>query len=246
MKKSLLTLTVLSVYSAAQAIGPTLQYDDNVAVGDTVIDKDSVADNKQSITAIDKCHSVAEQGKNIKVTSCKGDNGETTYTVTTTDDLTVKSVTFVDGPTINENDINVNNTKVTNVKESVADTDAINVAQLNRVKSAVNSNMAKIDELNTRVNELNDRVDGLNRDVHKNRKRADAGTAAVAAMTNIPQVYLPGKSGVGVGAGYKHDQSAIALSYSRTSDNAKHIVKLSVSGDSQKDVTAGAGYMYQW
>ena len=198
-----------------------------------------VADNKQAIAAIDKRHSVVEQGKNTKVTTRKGNNGETIYTVSTADDLTVKSVTFVDGPVINKEGINANNTKVTNVKEGVADTDAVNVAQLNRVKSAVNGNTAKINKLNTRV-------DGLDRDVRKNRKRADAGTASVAAMANIPQVYLPGKSGVGVGVGYKHGQSAIAVGYSQTSDNSKHIAKLSIGADSQKDVTVGAGYMYQW
>ena len=198
-----------------------------------------IAENKQAIASIDKRHSVVEQGKNTKVTSRKGSNGETIYTVSTADDLTVKSVTFVDGPVINNNGINANNTKVTNVKEGTADTDAVNVAQLNRVKSAVNGNTAKINKLNTRV-------DGLDRDVRKNRKRADAGTASVAAMANIPQVYLPGKSGVGVGVGYKHGQSAIAVGYSKTSDNSKHIVKLSVGADSQKDVTLGAGYMYQW
>lgn len=37
----------------------------------------------------------------------------------------------------------------------------------------------------------------------RDKKRADAGTAAVAAMANIPQVYLSGKSGVGVGVGEK-------------------------------------------
>lgn len=198
-----------------------------------------IAENKQAIASIDKRHSVVEQGKNTKVTSRKGSNGETIYTVSTADDLTVKSVTFVDGPVINNNGINANNTKVTNVKEGTADTDAVNVAQLNRVKSAVNGNTAKINKLNTRV-------DGLDRDVRKNRKRADAGTASVAAMANIPQVYLPGKSGVGVGVGYKHGQSAIAVGYSKASDNSKHIVKLSVGADSQKDVTLGAGYMYQW
>ena len=198
-----------------------------------------VADNKQAIAAIDKRHSVVEQGKNTKVTSRKGDNGETIYTVSTADDLTVKSVTFVDGPVINKDGINANNTKVTNVKEGVADTDAVNVAQLNRVKATVNGNTAKINKLNTRV-------DGLDRDVRKNRKRADAGTAAVAAMANIPQVYLPGKSGVGVGVGYKHGQSALAVGYARSSDNSKHIIKLSAGVDTQKDVTVGAGYMYQW
>ena len=115
-------------------------------------------------------------------------------------------------------------------------------------------------EVNKRIGAINDRIDGvegkvaqntkairkLDRDVRKNRKRADAGIAAVAAMANIPQVYLPGKSGVGVGVGHKHGQSALAIGYSRTSDNAHHIIKLSAGVDSQKDVTVGAGYMYQW
>lgn len=115
-------------------------------------------------------------------------------------------------------------------------------------------------EVNKHISAINDRIDGvegkvaqntkdirkLDRDVRKNRKRADAGIAAVAAMANIPQVYLPGKSGVGVGVGHKHGQSALAIGYSRTSDNAHHIIKLSAGVDSQKDVTIGAGYMYQW
>ena len=115
-------------------------------------------------------------------------------------------------------------------------------------------------EVNKHISAINDRIDGvegkvaqntkaihkLDRDVRKNRKRADAGIASVAAMANIPQVYLPGKSGVGVGVGHKHGQSALAIGYSRTSDNAHHIIKLSAGVDSQKDVTVGAGYMYQW
>lgn len=115
-------------------------------------------------------------------------------------------------------------------------------------------------EVNKHIGAINDRIDGvegkvaqntkairkLDRDVRKNRKRADAGIASVAAMANIPQVYLPGKSGVGVGVGHKRGQSALAIGYSRTSDNAHHIIKLSAGVDSQKDVTVGAGYMYQW
>lgn len=115
-------------------------------------------------------------------------------------------------------------------------------------------------EVNKHIGAINDRIDGvegkvaqntkairkLDRDVRKNRKRADAGIASVAAMANIPQVYLPGKSGVGIGVGHKHGQSAVAVGYSRASDNAHHIIKLSAGVDSQKDVTVGAGYMYQW
>ncbi len=119
-------------------------------------------------------------------------------------------------------------------------------AELGAVKVGVMGNYARI-ENNRKAIEANSKaIRKLDRDVRKNRKRADAGIASVAAMANIPQVYLPGKSGVGVGVGHKHGQSALAVGYSRTSDNAHHIIKLSAGVDSQKDVTVGAGYMYQW
>ena len=119
-------------------------------------------------------------------------------------------------------------------------------AELGTVKVGVMGNYARI-ENNRKAIEANSKaIRKLDRDVRKNRKRADAGIASVAAMANIPQVYLPGKSGVGVGVGHKHGQSALAIGYSRTSDNAHHIIKLSAGVDSQKDVTVGAGYMYQW
>lgn len=105
---------------------------------------------------------------------------------------------------------------------------------------------ARIDGVDAKVNANTKAIHRLDRDVRKNRKRADAGNASVAAMANIPQVYISGKSGVGVGVGYKHGQSALAVGYSRASDNSHHIIKLSAGIDTQKDVTVGAGYMYQY
>ena len=105
---------------------------------------------------------------------------------------------------------------------------------------------ARIDSVDAKVNANTKAIHRLDRDVRKNRKRADAGIASVAAMANIPQVYLSGKSGVGVGVGYKHGQSALAVGYSRASDNGHHIIKLSAGIDTQKDVTVGAGYIYQY
>lgn len=105
---------------------------------------------------------------------------------------------------------------------------------------------ARIDGVDAKVNANTKAIHRLDRDVRKNRKRADAGTASVAAMANIPQVYISGKSGVGVGVGHKHGQSALAVGYSRASDNGHHIIKLSAGIDTQKDVTVGAGYMYQY
>lgn len=105
---------------------------------------------------------------------------------------------------------------------------------------------ARIDGVDAKVNANTKTIRRLDRDVRKNRKRADAGIASVAAMANIPQVYISGKSGVGVGVGHKHGQSALAVGYSRASDNGHHIIKLSAGIDTQKDVTVGAGYMYQY
>jgi hep_Hag family protein len=118
-------------------------------------------------------------------------------------------------------------------------------------------NMAEVDEkinkVNQRIGAVEDqigqnakRIDKLDQDVRKNRKRADAGIASVAAMANIPQVFLPGKSGFGVGVGHKRGQSALAVGYSRVSDSGKHLIKLSAGFDNQRDITVGAGYMYQW
>lgn len=105
---------------------------------------------------------------------------------------------------------------------------------------------ARIDGVEGKVAQNTKAIHKLDRDVRKNRKRADAGIASVAAMANIPQVYISGKSGVGVGVGHKHGQSALAVGYSRASDNGHHIIKLSAGIDTQKDVTVGAGYMYQY
>lgn len=105
---------------------------------------------------------------------------------------------------------------------------------------------ARIDGVDAKVNANTKAIHRLDRDVRKNRKRTDAGIASVAAMANIPQVYLSGKSGVGVGIGHKHGQSALAVGYSRASDNGHHIIKLSAGIDTQKDITVGAGYMYQY
>lgn len=126
------------------------------------------------------------------------------------------------------------------------DTNVDHLATKAEVVNQVSKVNARIDGVDAKVNVNTKAIHRLDRDVRKNRKRADAGTASVAAMANIPQVYLSGKSGVGVGVGYKHGQSALAVGYSRASDNGKHIIKASIGFDSQKDATIGAGYMYQW
>lgn len=223
----------------------------------------AIESNKAKIADVEaeaKRHTVVEAGHNMEVTSSKDENGATVYKVATSKDIGVNSLTVYNGPKITKDGIDARNTKIKNVTAGEDDNDAVNVSQLNQVKArqdaqshalkrvhhTVINHGARLANVENRVTGLENKVDRLDRDVKKNRKRADAGISAVAAMANIPQVYLPGKSGVGVGAGYKHGQSAIAVGYSRSSDNGHHIIKLSAGVDTQKDVTLGAGYMYQW
>ena len=223
----------------------------------------AIESNKAKIADVEteaKRHTVVEAGHNMEVTSSKDENGATVYKVATSKDIGVNSLTVYNGPKITKDGIDARNTKIKNVTAGEDDNDAVNVSQLNQVKArqdaqsralkqvrrTVINHGARLANVENRVTGLENKVDRLDQDVKKNRKRADAGISAVAAMANIPQVYLPGKSGVGVGVGYKHGQSAVAVGYSRSSDSGHHIIKLSAGVDTQKDVTVGAGYMYQW
>ena len=223
----------------------------------------AIESNKAKIADVEqeaKRHTIVEAGHNMEVTSSKDENGATVYKVATSKDIGVNSLTVYNGPKITKDGIDARNTKIKNVTAGEDDNDAVNVSQLNQVEArqdaqsralkqvrrTVINHGARLTNVENRVTGLENKVDRLDQDVKKNRKRADAGIAAVAAMANIPQVYLPGKSGVGVGVGYKHGQSSVAVGYSRSSDSGHHIIKLSAGVDTQKDVTVGAGYMYQW
>ena len=125
-------------------------------------------------------------------------------------------------------------------------TDVDNLPTKAEIDEQIGKVNQRIGAVEDKIGQNNKRIDKLDKDVRKNRKRADAGIASVAAMANIPQVFLPGKSGFGVGVGHKRGQSALAVGYSRASDSGKHLIKLSAGFDNQRDMTVGAGYMYQW
>ena len=112
---------------------------------------------------------------------------------------------------------------------SATSTDAINGSQLYSISSRLGNNM----------NRLNDRI-------NKVGKRADAGTASAIATANLLQSYRPGLSAATAAVGEYHGQSAIAVGYSRLSDNGKYGVKFSLGANTQGNVGAGAGVAYFW
>lgn len=222
----------------------------------------NIASNTAYIKAVEDKLPEVQAGDNTTVNVTVDANGKATYTVSSKDyqpaidkvtakaDKNAKAIEANAKITENQWNVVLNNRKLATAnKEKLAEVaDELEYqTQFIRQNSEAIIQTQKATTAALKASSANTQaIRKLDRDVRKNRKRADAGTASVAAMANIPQVYLSGKSGIGVGVGHKHGQSALAVGYSRTSDNAHHIIKLSVGIDTQKDVTVGAGYMYQY
>ncbi|MCK3657034.1 hypothetical protein A4G19_15335 [Pasteurellaceae bacterium Macca] len=112
---------------------------------------------------------------------------------------------------------------------SATSTDAINGSQLHNV----------IQNVNQQFGNVNNRINKLDKDLR-------AGVAGSNAAAALPQVYIPGKSMVAASAGTFKGQNAIAVGYSRASDNGKLILKIQGNANSRGDFGAGVGVGYQW
>ena len=112
---------------------------------------------------------------------------------------------------------------------SSTSTDAINGSQLYSVASNVGS-----------------RINNLQGQVNKLGKRMNAGVAGAMAAANLMQPHRPGQSAAMVAIGQHQGQAALAVGYSRISDNGKYGVKLSLGANSQGQVSTGAGMSYFW
>ena len=218
-----------------------------------------VADSQEAIetsTANDKGASVSAgttvthtAGKNLKV---KRDGNNVTYALA--NDVSVNTVT-TETATVGKGDAattistskagdNVTEVKfgdnagkpvrVTNVANGVKDGDAVYVRQLNDAKANIHQNTQAIGKLNDKIDQV--------------EKRGRKGTAIAGAIGMLPQPHTSGKSMVGVATTNYRGEQAVAVGYSRLSDNGKHIIKLSGSSNvsGKKDAMVGAAYGFQW
>ena len=168
-------------------------------------------------------------GKNMTVK--QESNGKVTYA--TASNVTFDSVQFGDnGPKITNNGGNINvgtatgaPTKITGVAPgeiSATSKDAVNGSQLHAMGN----------KLQGQINKLGNRM--------------NAGMATSAAMANLLQPHKPGQSVATAGVGQHKNQSAVAVGYSRLSDNGKYGVRFSMGANTQGEVTGGAAVGYFW
>ncbi|PNP97433.1 hypothetical protein AZ602_07580 [Moraxella sp. RCAD0137] len=134
-----------------------------------------------------------------------------------------------DGPKITNDDDNIrvgdkdgNATKITNVAQGVDATDAVNVSQL--------QGMAQ---------HINNRIDGVADD-------ANSGVSSAMAMAALPQAYIPGKSMLTGGIASYNGEGAVAVGFSKLSDNGRWVLKVSGSADTQGNAggAVGAGFHF--
>ncbi|QPB41962.1 YadA-like family protein [Rodentibacter haemolyticus] len=177
-----------------------------------------------------------QAGKNLEANITVNANGDSTVTYGLSNDISVNTVQVGGntGPTItgdkNGNVVigkadangNLAPAQIKNVAPGTEPNDAVNVSQLKGVANNINNRINKVDK-------------GLR-----------AGIAGANAAAGLPQVYLPGKSMVAASAGHFKGENALAVGYSRASDNGKLILKLQGNTNSRGDVGGSVGIGYQW
>ncbi len=123
-------------------------------------------------------------------------------------------------------------TTITNVKAgtiSANSTDAVNGSQLFDVYNYVNQGN---DAMRQHINTVEDKL--------------QAGIAGANASAALPQVRGHGKSMMAFGMGGFQDKGAIAVGYSRASDNGRTVFKAHFNADTEKQFGGGVGLGFEW
>ena len=138
-------------------------------------------------------------------------------------------ITMQDGPSMTAQGLYAGNQRITGVADGVEATDAVNYSQLSALDSRLNSNMS---DLGYRIDEVED--------------DANAGISAAMAMSSLPQAYISGKSLIGGGIGTYNGESAVAIGFSKLSNDGRWVIKVNGTADTQGNVggAIGAGFHF--
>ncbi|NOL51718.1 YadA-like family protein [Pelistega suis] len=115
--------------------------------------------------------------------------------------------------------------QLSGVADGVAPTDAVNMRQFNR-----------------EVGRLDGRVNKVERDV----KSIKGSVANAVAMASMSQAHIPGSHHLSVGTGHSLGATALAIGYSRLSDNGKMSYRLNGSASTNNSYAVGASLGFSW
>ena len=115
-----------------------------------------------------------------------------------------------------------------------------------RLDHLSNQTMANTKEISDFRSEMTRSTESLRSDLKHNVKKLRAGISSAIALTQVPQAIASGENVLGVGAGTFRNESALAIGYSRASDNGKLLFKVGGTASSRGDFGAGAGVGIRW
>lgn len=120
-------------------------------------------------------------------------------------------------------------------------TDAINGSQLHATNVRVAQNSNNIQNLNNHIHKLDNKIDNVD-------KRARRGVAVAGAIGMLPQPRNAGGAMVSAATTNYRGEQALAVGFSKVSDNGKHIIKLrgASNASGKKDMMVGAAYGFEW
>ncbi|AKG15063.2 YadA-like family protein [Moraxella bovoculi] len=201
-----------------------------------------------TLTAQGANGSVVNPGETVDMNNTDGnivitkpaDSNNVTYNLAK--DVTVDSVTAggtvvnnggitIAAPTENNADnvvsltqtgLNNGGQRIINVAPGVDMTDAVNVGQLMGA-----------------TNQLAGRIDNV-------ANQSNAGVSSAMAMAALPQAYIPGKSMLTGGIASYNGEGAVAVGFSKLSDNGRWVIKASGSADTKGKAggSVGAGFHF--
>ncbi|MEH6421130.1 YadA-like family protein [Pseudomonas sp. CGJS7] len=205
--------------------------------GSVALGNGSVADRANTV-------SVGRAGSERQITNvAAGVNGTDAVNVNQLKSVTAGGLqydTHRDG-TSNFNSVTFNRggsaTGLHNVAAGVADTDAVNVGQLNR---GLQDNLSQ-------ANAYTDRKTAeIQGDMWSLRRDMRGGVAAALAVAGLPQAYLPGKRMMAAALGSYQGEAGIAIGLSGITDDGHVIYKLQGTGNTSSGWGGSVGIGYQW
>ncbi|WP_025247369.1 YadA-like family protein [Mannheimia varigena] len=200
-----------------------------VTVKGGISDESALTDNNIGVVSDGNGTLNVKLAKDVKVNSVIATTVAADTVKAGDTEITTNGLTINGGPSVTKSGINVANKKITNVAKGTNDTDAVNVSQLKASEQNINN---KINNIDSKVNKVD--------------KRLRAGIAGATATAGLPQAYLPGKSMLAASGGTYRNEAAIAVGYSRISDNGKVIYKLTGNSNTRGDFGGSIGMGYQW
>ncbi|WP_153045432.1 ESPR-type extended signal peptide-containing protein [Psychrobacter sp. L7] len=158
-------------------------------------------------------------------------NGNISVDSVSTGNTTINSggVTITDGPSMTADGLYAGGKSITGVADGVEATDAVNLGQLSALDSRLNNSMS---DLGYKIGEVED--------------DANAGISAAMAMSSLPQAYISGKSLISGGVGTYNGESAVAIGFSKLSNDGRWVMKINGTADTQGNAggSIGAGFHF--